>query len=689
MKRIVSPLLSLLTLVAACGNDHRKPDDDDDENDVAFTECGGDAASFVRQSFLALDGRRPKSQAEVEVYTDLYEAAAAAGRDPKEVVARAIMEQPEFADRWLEATMDAIHVQRLDVQTEASCWDTSIRGEAEPGLAMAVRSMAATTQGDGKGSWTMVDLAKSALALDDLTPIYRAQLFSMVAHPIPAANVPPIEAELARRADFGETFDSAYLHRDIVCLGCHNSQASVTDSDDADADRHWPVPGMAELAVYGMSTGVAPDRAHAAFRVSGFVMERSGSHPWGWSGNCGVFSAIVSDDPAGVEAKLASVGGKRATVYTLEQALARGFDKLRGAAPPIESNGGIADPDVALAWLVTLKMTEDVWKKATGSSLTIANYFPRNQAASDLLYQLATAYTQSGYSLKALLVEIVQSDYFNRKPAELGCGRNPYTYPALFDPWSTAEADPIKRRNGPGDLVSSIDARTLVAATNTALEWGPPPMASRFPDYGDGCETETCNQMQSYCSSFGSCCNAAKACMANGLLPSEQVPFERGVGMFLRNSERGFRGLDFQARLVWEDRYGACSRPRWVTSDYIDKVVAAANADSSSTVGDVVAAIKDRLIGEPAVVDGSEAAALAAVFGKSLDQPAAGVTADQARVLCGALLESPQFLLQGIAGRGGERPKLTPQDVAYDTVCADVATHVAGVTCANGALTLH
>ncbi|HUS33359.1 MAG TPA: hypothetical protein VMZ53_32880 [Kofleriaceae bacterium] len=685
MKRLAFPLVAF---VLACGNDHRPPDDDTDNNDVPFTECGADPASFVRQTFLALDGRRPKSQAEVDVYVDLFEATKAAGSDPKEAVARAIMAQPEFGDRWLDATMDAIHVQRLDVQTEASCWDSTNRATVDAGLAMAVRTMGATTQGDGKGTWTMLDLAKSAVALDDLTPIYRAQLFSMVAHPIPAANVPPIEAELARRADFGETFDAAYLHRDMVCLGCHNSEHSVTDSDDEAADRHWPVPGLAELAVFGMSTGVAPDRAHAPFRVEGFVMDRSGSRPWGWDPGCGVFSAIVGDDPAGIDGKLASISGKRSTVYTLEQALARGFDKLRGAGPPLEANGAITDPDAALAWLVTLKMTEDIWKKTTGTSLTIANYFPRNQAASDLLNSLATRYAQSGYSLKALLVAIVQSDYFNRKPAELGCGKNPYTYPAVFDPWVTADADPVKRRNGPGDLVTAIDARTLVAATNAALDWTAPPMASRFPDYGDGCETESCSQMQGYCNQFGSCCNAAKACMMNGVLPAEEVPFERGVGMFLRNSERGFRGLDFQARLVWEERYGACVRPRWVAADFIDNIIAATAADPSATVGDVVAAIKDRLIGEPGVFDGSEASALAAIFGKTLDQPAAGVTAEQARILCGSLLESPQFLLQGIAGRGGDRPKLTPAAASYDTVCTDVATHVAGVACTNGKLTL-
>ena len=679
--------LAIALLLAACGNDHRPDGYDTGDTDVPFTECGGDPSSFVRQSFLALDGRRPKSQAEVNVYVDLYTQTEAAGRDPKDAVARAIMAQPEFSDRWIETIMDAIKVQRLDVQNEATCWDKTMRPTVDPGLASAVRSMAATTTGDGKGSWTMLDLAKSAIALDDVTPIYRAQLFSMIAHPIPAANVPPVEAELARRADFGETFDSAYLHRDMVCLGCHNSEHSVTDSDDVDADRHWPVPGLSELAVYGMSVGIDPDRAHAAFRVANFV-DRGSSKPWGWSSECGAFaSSLTADDPANIDGKLASVTGKRSTVYQLEAALGRGFDNLRGKAPPIEANGAISDPDTALAWLVTLKMTEDVWKQATGSGLTIANYFPRNRAASDELFRLASAYTQSGFSLKALLVAIVQSDYFNRKPAEQGCGKGPYTYPAVFDPWVLADADPARRNNGPGDAVTAVDPRTLVSATNAALEWSLPPAASRFPDYGEDCQTETCAQMSSFCSSQHACCNSYQAaCVMMGVMPGEQTAFERGVGMFLRNSERGFRGLDFQARLVWEDRYGSCAKPRWVQSDFIDKIVAQAAADSTMTLRDLVSAIKDRIIGEPELLDSTENAALEATFGGKLDQPVTAAATAPARELCGALLESPQFLLQGIAGRGGE-PRLVPADASYETICAAVAPLVGGA-CTGGKLTL-
>jgi hypothetical protein len=54
--------------------------------------------------------------------------------------------------------------------------------------------------------------------------------------------------------------------------------------------------------------------------------------------------------------------------------------------------------------------------------------------------------------------------------------------------------------------------------------------------------------------------------------------------------------------------------------------------------------------------------------------------------VCGALLETPQFLLQGIAARGGVAPKLSL--VGYDQVCMEVAAVVPGATCTGGKLAL-
>jgi hypothetical protein len=686
-------IVCAVILANGCGKDYAAPRDAgvDGTSDQPYTDCGADPAAFVRASFLALDGRRPKSQDEVDVYVDLYNAAQAKGIDPKDAVARAIMARPEFTERWVDVVMDAIHVQRVDIQTEQHCWGKADRGAPVGGsLATVIRSARSTTTGDGH-AWTLLDLARSSIALDDLSPIYRAQLFSMVSNPIPAANVGRVEAELARRADFGQTFDSGFIHRDIVCLACHNSERSVTDNDDPALDRFWPVPGLPEKAVYGMSAGTDEDAAHAAFRVDGFVgVQNQHWHPWGWDSSCGEFMApgSIADDPAGIVAKLASLTGKRTTVVDLEGALQRGFDALRGHMPPIGGDGAIADPDTALAWLVTLKITEDVWIETTGTSLTIANYFPRNQAASDTLYALANKFTASGFSLKALLVAITETDYFNRKPPEAACGSSPYTYPNVFDPWVIADPDPAKRHNGPGDAVTAVDARTLITAANAALDWPPPPAATRFPDYGEpGCEDSPCSDLQQACV-FGQCCTTYHAaCQMGGLSPQIELPFERGVGVFLRNSEHGFRGLDFQARLVWENRYGACARPTWTSSDFIDQLVAAGAADPNATASDLVIAIKDRLIGESALSDSSESAALAAIVGP-LDGPASAVTTAKARQLCAALLGSPQFLLQGVSAHGGQPPKLTPVAVAYPAVCADVASHVPGAMCDSGKLTL-
>lgn len=618
---------------AGCGDDHAAPRDAGPARPAA---CAGDPAAFVRQAYLALDGRRPLGQDEVDVYVDLYRAAVAAGDAPRPLVARAIMSRPEFAERWVDFAIDALHVQRTDSQGEAACWGPALRG-LTPGaaLAAAVRDQPATAGGDG-APFTLLDLARSAIALDDLTPLWRAQLFSLIAHPIEAANVDPVAAELARRDDAGATFDAAYLHRDVVCLGCHTSDASVTDSDDPALDRFWPVAGAPEDAVFaGPLAADTATRAHAVFRIDGFL-DGGRLRPWGWAAACGQFAAAVRDDPAGVDARLGAITGRRATALDLEAALARGFTALRAGAP----TGPIADPDTALAWLVTLTLTEDVWRQVTGTPLTIANYFPRNRAARDLLGGLAATLASSGYSLRALLAAIVASDKFALQPPDAACGGSPYAYPAVFDPWTAGELDPARRGNGPGDAVAALDARTLISALAGALEWPSPFGAARFP------------------------------------APAEAA-FEHGIGAFLRSGERAFRGLDFQARLVWEAQVGSCAPPDG-SPDFLDRLLAAGAATPGATAADLIHALKDRLIGEPDIADAAERAALSALIGP-LDAPAAAVPADRLRAVCGALVEAPQFLLQGIAGLGGAHPVLTPPAASYAAICGALEAGGIGV----------
>jgi hypothetical protein len=677
-----------------------------DAQPPGYLGCADSDQAFVRNAYLAVLGQRPMGQAEVDVYVDIMTEVRALNddaSDPYEVVVRAMSTDPAYVDRWSEHLMDAVRVPRIEDQSMESCYGRTERELDDGSLAAHVRDHAGSANDDGQGSFTMRDLVRSSLVLDDVSPVYRGHLYALVSRAIPAANVPRVERELARREDFGLVFDSAYLNRDIVCLGCHNSEGSVTYDPDPELNRHWSLPGLFEKALYGESTGIAVERAHAPFRYDGFVADvfddNGFSRPWGWTPSCGgFFPDSLPPDPAGVDGKFGDLTGDQLTVYDLEAALRRGIDTITTSGLQIGDDGTIGDPDAAFAYMVAASIVESVWKEVIGSPLTIANYFARNEAQRDLLHELTDTFVASRFSLTTLVVAITKSPYFNRQPPENGCGE-PYDMPAVYDPWVIADDDPALRANGPGDSVTALSGRTLLHTVYKALEW-PAPRFQRFP------ETPTevyvcqqfglsCSQMLSTCQNQGYCCVAHDLLCENPPGPGEptardEQTFQRGVGAFLKNGERGFRGLDFQARLVWEDRFGTCSKPT-SEDDFVDEILALA-ASRGGTVGDVAAALKDRLVGEPDIA-GAEQSAIEALFGAGLADPASGVTdlEDRARRFCGVLVSSPQFLLGGIAARGGDVPVLTPDDASYDAVCAAIAARGLAdlsLTCGDGSVTV-
>ncbi len=722
MKRALAALL----LLAACGESSKEVPPD---AGPSYLECAGSDQAFVRQAHLAVLGRRPRSQAEVDVYADVMAQVRALGetaggdagpagevQDPRAVIIRALIDSdPDgFTDRWGEHVMDALKVPRIEDQSQVSCYGTSERGAdegiADGGLAAFVRENGPGDGGDPVDkTFTMLDLLRSAIHLDDLSVVYRAHLFALVSRPIPAANVPPVQAELARREDFGLIFDSAYLNRDIVCLGCHNSSGSVTFNPDPALNRHWSMPGLFETAIYGAATGIEPERAHAAFRYDGFVADPfSGGgavRPWDWSPSCGRFRPSgLAPDPAEVDGRLASLTGDRLTVFELDAALRRGFETLAADGLVVAADGSIADPDAAMAYLVAASIVEGVWREAIGTPLTIANYFPRNQAARDILVELTTAFIRNRFSLRELLVDIALTPYFNRPPAEAGCESEPYGMPPIYDPWVTTDPDESRRGNGPGDAVVPLSARVLLRSTWAALEWRRPAYYA-FPEQSfavESCaELYTCREMNTLCQEDGTCCEAyAATCVGAGddLTPDEVRAFEQGVGIFLKHGERGFRGLDFQARLVFEDMFGGCRNPT-AEPDFIDRLVERAAGDPAYTTGDVVAALKDRLVGQPSigheVIGGtSELAATEAIVGPL--GSAAATAADleaRTRELCGVIVSSPQFLLTGMTAPDSTYvPALTPEEASYGAVCSAVAERgLAGnlaLTCADDSLTV-
>ncbi len=705
----------LLTLpfASACGDDGGNGTATDagvpDAEAVAtFEGCTASDQAFVRNAKLALLGTRPKSQSEVNVYADIMSeirlrnavvpdmdaGVAPTPIDPYEAVAEMLMRDPRFIDRWSEHVMDALQVPRIEDQSQQGCYGTSMRnatqGDDGGSLAAFVRDNSPQAGGESGGQFTMRDLLRSSLVLDDLSPVYRAHLFALVSRPIPAANVPPVQAELARREDFGNVFDAAFLNRDLTCMVCHNSQFSVTDNADPALSRHWDLPGLFEASIYGSSVGIESERAHAPFRYDGFVADGQSSGdslPWEWDPSCGdFFLGNLSPDPADVDGLFASLTGNSLTVFDLERSLRDGFSSIATNGLVIDGAEGIADPDTAFAYLVAANVVDGVWGEIIGTRLTIANHFPRNEQSRDILQSLTENFVANNFSLKGLLVDIVKSPYFNRLEPAAGCGAGPYNVPPVFDPWSIADENPESQNNSVGDAVVPLSTRTVLSAGYSALDWRRPFFES-FP--------ERASSIGNCASAFPSCAGLADACDNDDICcyaeeywcqfeaaddeasTRSQRAFLRGVGVFLKQGQRGFRGLDFQARLVFEDRFAGCLKVD-PEDDFVDGLAALAATTPGATLGDLIAAMKDRLIGQARVdhemgpTGISEKQSIETYFGAELNAEVSELTNldDKLRGYCGVLLSTPQFLLSGLAAPDGRYEAiLTPERYRYESVC--------------------
>jgi hypothetical protein len=355
---------------------------------------------------------------------------------------------------------------------------------------------------------------------------------------------------------------------------------------------------------------------------------------------CGeLYPDALPEDPAQTDASFGSIAGLGRTVYDLDASLKRGVEVLAEKGLVMDAEGHIADPDAALAYLVAASFVESVWREVMGTPLTIANHFPRNQAARDLLKKLTDGFVADRFSLRELLVAIALEPWFNPAAPVAGCGKAAYELAPVYDPWTTSELDPARRPNSAADGVQPLSARTLLRATYAAL--GQEPYIPLFYPGGP---------------------------YAPDSLTEEQkrdLAFLKGIGTFLNNGETGFRGLDFQARLLWEERFGGC--PEGAAPDYIDGLMARAMAKEGATLRDVVLALKDRIVAEPKLDAEApdEVNALEQLFGAKLDTPAKEVAQLEARArrFCGVLLASPHFLLSGLpSSEAAEPPILNRND---------------------------
>lgn len=625
-----------------------------------LVSCQDSDAAFVRRAYLAALGRRPRSQDEVRFYTDLIRqvdegaplaegAPLSAGRHYA-VLAMINASQVDYLRRWTDFYMDSLRIRR----DKSPCLLAQVHPEPER-VAERVRREPARNQID---DFTLLDLMLGALKLDDVSPIYIGNLFTIVRETFAGANADPIALELARRKNFGARFSGTYLHRDIVCLRCHNSESSVTFDADPAKNRSFPLPGLLEKSLFTDSSGPPQKdghdgiaRAFGLFRYDGFVvpmipwlagdpispipLPNAPLRPWGWDASCGQFYANVGEDPAGVDTLFGSVRGTRVSLWDLSLALQRGFLGLREHGLPRGGGGELPASDETFAYLVSAHIAEEVWREIIGTQLTIANYFPRNAASRDELLRITEAFVASGFSHINLLLEVFRSPAFNLQSPERGCSEEPYAFPAIFDPWVIADSDPARRKNSVGDAIASLSSRTMLSAAYGALGWARPNLDSLRGEGGE-----------------------------EGFLST--------IGVFIGDGHPGFRGLDFQSRLAWENRVAMCDvSPE---GDFIDQLFATATEHTDAKVSDLVAALKDRIVGDPRLADMEERRALEALLGHPLDAELAtierAVIEGKLRSVCGALLESPQFMLNALVPHTVEAtPKLTPPGATYQDAC--------------------
>jgi hypothetical protein len=622
-----------------------------------LAQCDAGDAAWVKRAMPFLLGRNPASSREVAVWVDLI------GATDRATAARSMMAMAGYEDRWAGWFMDQVRVNRIGSKKHSTCYG-SAKQPGDSGQIAAFLRDSIPGGGSPGGSYNMTDVLYSSLRLDDLTPFYRAHLFAMMAKPLTGANVAELEMDLTRRQDFGEIFSAVYTHRSVVCAGCHNSQWAVTDSGDPALDRHWPIEGLFEQAIYGNSSGRPEMEVYSMFRRL-HVFSSTGASPWGIDTSCGTFklSAQIPDDPAAYDAFFIEPRGKKATIWEVEAALHAGVEQLRDTGLEVDPATLAIGGDAAFAYLLCTRIVDQIWREATGYPLTLVNYFPRSEAQHGILKELTDDFVSEDFSLRALLADIVTHPLFNQKMPIEGCGpaAHPYILPRVFNPWSLEQSgDEVA--NSVGDALHRPSARVLLRKIEFALGW---PAHSKWPS------------------------GAAEE-------------FQKALGVFLKDAEPGFDGVDFQGLLTWENAYGACADQSGGT-DWIDQLVAKAQAQEAAqpgsvTVRDVVLALEDRLVSEPSV-PAAEAQLIAALYGVPvLDTPISQAVgwAARTRVVCGALLESPRFLLTG-PGSPVDGPfvelDLTVGDTSYVQLCAQAASAAqagAGlsVACSAGSLSV-
>lgn len=612
------------------GGDSGTPDDPGVEPPPAGDgdeSCDAGDEAFVKRIIPLLQGRKPEGMREVQLLVAAIEQLDAKGQDGRAIVARGLASGDLYLRRWRTFFWEQLKINRIEMKSNFNCYSAMTPAADSPALAAYIRD------NDAKGSdfgapFTMGDVMTSALRLDDLSPMYRADMFARMAQPLSGANITQEEFEINARSNYGEIFESSYLGRRSGCLECHTSTESVTYNPDPKHNHFWAIPGDFETAIYGDAKGRPEEEVYAAFRWTGFVDDQGPTRPWGWSGSCGRFNAGYTGDILGLPGYLGGELPEGGQLFDIDPLFKTGFATLASEGLMVSGDLEVAS-DQALAFLTAANISNAVWKEMLGYPLTLAHSFPRNEKQREILTELTEAFISESYSLRTLLVEIATHPYFNQEAPDLCDASTPYHMKPVFDPFSITAADPNMRGNGVGDRVQRFSAWVLIESAMRAMWWDLPvqqigPMEWDFPG----------------------------------------LNFLRDQGVFIKDAVNGFNGVDFNGLLSWENQLasgnkvsmqGECTGPLGQPcsqNEWLELMLVEASKTPGTTVGDIAAAIKDRLITEPTIAGPAEIAAIEGVLGLSLDTPMSDVNPGQletgARRFTGMLLSTPQFMLSGV-----------------------------------------
>lgn len=627
-------------------------------------DCDAGDEAFVKRLVPLLWGRRPASIREVEVLVGVLT------QTDRATLVRAMARSPEFRARWAHFLKDFLGVNRAAFRANPACYGEPLLPTVGSELAghVAAHEPAGPPYPE---AWNMTDLIHSALMLGDLRPVLRAQLFAQ--H---STAVITMQEELSFRDTFAGVFQRAYLNRKLECMSCHNSEWSITDSPDPAADRAWPLPGHFEEALFGSSGGMPRSKLDGMFRVAGVLalieipakdvgdydlVLGPGEAPWGVDFWCGQFigqNDVAVDHDFTQTGHFAEDHDRRGSVWDVEELLQLGYLELTAVGLQIADDGAV-DPAPAFAYLTAASLADAVWQEVMGRRLTIATTIPRNRDQRDTLESLVETVIGNGFALEELLVDITTRPTFNlASPSECQLDGTAYFLPPVLDPWMK-EAEVLEERNNSvGDAVHPVAPRVLQDAVVYAMGWQRPNEFYVAPNYVD----------------------------QKGFQLGPEAQFQRDIGIFLKDTEPGFRGAELLSTLTWEYGYGACVDPGDFSDvaariadpppDFIDDLLAAAPA--GATLEDAVAALKDRLLTDPDLGDAEERTLVEALLRAPLTQPLAGDAEAEARLrrVCGALLAAPQLTLAGDVGpdRVGAAPlAIVVGGLSFQSLCEQLA----------------